>query len=144
MESVWSWKFARVCRSVFLAFPVILLLSAIGGQYWVSLAASIELSPDDWITINKDYASQRYVDLDQITPSNVKNLRQICEVELNEPSWFSSGILKIGRTLYFTSRRITYAIDAVTCEKKWRNIIDDEEFASVNNRGLGSANPGEP
>jgi hypothetical protein len=26
-------------------------------------------SSDEWITINKDYSGQRYVDLDQITPA---------------------------------------------------------------------------
>jgi glucose dehydrogenase len=71
---------------------------------------------DDWFTINKDYSSQRYVDLDQITPNNVGRLKEVCEVDLNEPSWFSSGILKIGRTLYVTTRRMTYAIDGETCE----------------------------
>lgn len=51
---------------------------------------------DDWITINKDYSSQRYVDLDQITPTNVSGLKEVCEIQLNEPIWFSSGILKVG------------------------------------------------
>ena len=30
----------------------------------------------EWITINKDYSSQRYVDLDQITPQNVGGLEE--------------------------------------------------------------------
>ena len=32
---------------------------------------------DDWITINKDYSSKRYVDLDQITPTNVGDLKEV-------------------------------------------------------------------
>jgi alcohol dehydrogenase (cytochrome c) len=90
----------------------------------------------DWFTINKDYSSQRDVDLDQITPQNVGRLKEVCEVDLNEPSWFSSGILKIGRTLYVTTRRMTYAIDDETCELRWRYVIND----TVNPTNVGSAN----
>jgi len=53
---------------------------------------------DDWITVNKDYFSQRCVNLDQITPRNVGKLKEICEIQLNEPTFFSSGLLKIGKT----------------------------------------------
>jgi glucose dehydrogenase len=41
-----------------------------------AMAAQVE----DWITVNKDYSSQRYVDLDQITPANVGELKEICEI----------------------------------------------------------------
>ena len=71
---------------------------------------------DDWITINKDYSSQRYVDLDQITTQNVGKLQEICELQLNEPILFSSGLLKVGRTLYVNTGHFTAAFDAVTCQ----------------------------
>ena len=45
--------------------------------------------------MNKDYSSQRYVDLDQITPANVGELKEVCEIQLNEPVVFSSGLLKV-------------------------------------------------
>lgn len=94
---------------------------------------------DDWITVNKDYSSQRYVGLDQITPNNVRGLKEVCEIDLNEPSWFSSGILKVGRTLYVTTRRMTYAIDGETCKLRWRYVIHDivkaTNFGNSNNRG---------
>jgi alcohol dehydrogenase (cytochrome c) len=93
---------------------------------------------DDWITINKDYSSQRYVDLDQITPANIGNLKEICEIQLNEPTFFSSGLLKIGKTLYVNTYRITYAFDATTCELRWRYVIDVVGRSSTNN-SRGSA-----
>jgi hypothetical protein len=37
---------------------------------------------DQWLTVNKDYSSQRYVDLDQINPENVKQLKEVCEAQL--------------------------------------------------------------
>ena len=95
------------------------------------------LSKDDWTTVNKNIHSQRYVDLDMINTSNVHNLKPICEIDLNEPTWFSSGILKIGTTLYFTTRRITFAVDATNCQKIWRYVNEELPFAATsNNRGL--------
>jgi alcohol dehydrogenase (cytochrome c) len=88
--------------------------------------------------MNKDYSSQRYVDLDQITPANVGSLKEVCELQLNEPNFFSSGILKVGRTLYVSTFRVTYAFDAATCDLRWRNVLDlDQTVATNNSRGPG-------
>jgi alcohol dehydrogenase (cytochrome c) len=90
----------------------------------------------DWITINKDYSSQRYVDLDQITPTNVGRLNEVCEIRLNEPIPFSTGILKVSRTLYVNTARFTVAFDAATCAKRWQYPV---QFVATtigyNNRG---------
>ena len=120
-----------------------LILSALAAM---STSAISESAPatnhgaDDWITINKDYSSQRYVDLDQITPSNVGALREVCELQLNEPASFSSGLLKVGRTLYVSTFHATYALDAATCELRWRHVIDFKQLpqgVSNNSRGPG-------
>jgi alcohol dehydrogenase (cytochrome c) len=91
---------------------------------------------DDWTTINKDYSSQRYVDLDQIAPGNVGRLNEVCEIRLNDPNPFSTGILKVGRTLYVNTARLTVAFDAATCAERWRYTV---EFVASpvgwNNRG---------
>src|SRR6266581_4998451 len=101
-------------------------------------ASAADGSADDWITINKDYSSQRYVDLDQITPQNVGNLEEICEIQLNEPNLFSSGLLKVGRTLYTSTSFVTYAFDAATCDLRWRYVIvAKQKPAATNNHGLG-------
>jgi alcohol dehydrogenase (cytochrome c) len=93
-------------------------------------------SDDDWITINKDYSSQRFVNLDQINPKNVARLNEVCEIRLNEPIPFSTGILKVGRTLYVNTARFTVAFDAATCAKRWQYVV---EFVAptvgANNRG---------
>jgi alcohol dehydrogenase (cytochrome c) len=92
--------------------------------------------PDDWVTINKDYSSQRYVDLDQINPTNIGHLKEICEIRLNEPIMFSSGLLKVGRTLYVDTGLSTTAFDATTCQLRWRQPIDFERNqVGANNRG---------
>jgi alcohol dehydrogenase (cytochrome c) len=80
---------------------------------------------DEWATMNKDYSSQRYVDLDQVTPANVGSLKEICEARLDEPATavFTSGLLIVGRTIYVNTLRATYAIDAATCDPVWRYSI---------------------
>ena len=91
---------------------------------------------DDWITINKDYSRQRYVDLDQITPRNVGKLKEVCEIQLNENSLFSTGLLKVGRTLYLNLSSVTYAFDAATCDLRWLHRINYQQTLKTgNNRG---------
>ncbi len=117
------------------------MASLVGRLISIGLAAtalalgSSVYGADEWITVNKDYSSQRYVDLDQITPQNVSGLKELCELQLNEPSWFSSGLLMVGRTLYVSTLRATYAIDAASCELRWRNVIELGQTANISSRG---------
>ena len=116
----------------------ILAVCPIGGWGEIAKADGAGTKPDDWITINKDYASRRYVDLDQITPRNVDKLQELCELRLNEPIVFSSGLLKVGRTLYVNTGHFTAAFDAVTCQVRWRKVIEfkpDSIPIGDNNRG---------
>jgi alcohol dehydrogenase (cytochrome c) len=109
------------------------VLTALGSLVLSTMASGAD---DDWITINKNYFGQRYVDLDQITPQNVGNLKEVCEIQLNENSLFSTGLLKVGRTLYFTLSRLTYAIDAATCDLHWIHLITYQATPGTgNNRG---------
>jgi glucose dehydrogenase len=55
-------------------------LIALSNSVPSTTAFADSISADDWFTINKDYSSQRYVDLDQITPANVGELKEICEI----------------------------------------------------------------
>ena len=88
--------------------------------------------------MNKDYSSQRFVDLDQITPENVGNLKEVCEVQLNQPVVFSSALLMAGDTLYTSTDRLTVAFDAATCELRWRHVLDFiQRPIGSGNRGLG-------
>jgi alcohol dehydrogenase (cytochrome c) len=125
-----------LCRLRFIGVSIALIICSINFLLQPAWAQSAALAADDWFTVNKDYSSQRYVGLDQITPQNVKNLREICEIQLNEPVYFNSGLLKIGRTLYTTTFRGTYAFDAVTCKLRWRKVINFTRIiAGTSNRG---------
>jgi alcohol dehydrogenase (cytochrome c) len=109
------------------------LLAACAG--FLSGAATSTGSREEWITVNKDHSSQRYVDLEQITPGNVGALKTRCEIRLNEPGFFSSGLLMVDRTLYVTTFRATYAIDAATRELRWRNVTHVGPALNFANRG---------
>jgi alcohol dehydrogenase (cytochrome c) len=122
-------------RSIRLIHTALLALTTFPIQPVATVAVA---QPNDWITINKDYSSQRYVDLDRITPANIGNLKEICEVVLNEPNLFSSGLLKVGRTLYTSTGHASYAVDAANCELRWRRVVVFKQMpAAGNSRGLG-------
>src|SRR5215469_9029895 len=127
---------SRLSRLIATALTIFLLTSPLGD--WGEQARADGGAPraDDWITINKDYSSQRYVDLDQIMPRNVGRLKEVCEIQLNEPNLFSTGLLKVGRTLYVNLAQATYAFDAATCDLRWLYPINYQKTPGTgNNRG---------
>ena len=114
-----------------LAIP---LVAGVGGLANRAPAAG------DWFTMNKDYSSQRYVDLDQINKDSLGNLKEVCEVGLNQPVLFSSGLLMAEDTLYVATNRLTVAIDAATCALRWRDVLEFRQRPiGVGVRGLGYA-----
>ena len=80
---------------VTVSFVVSFVGLPIGDLGQVASQGDATAKVDDWITVNKDYSSERYVDLDQITPKNVGDLKEVCELQLNEPVYFNSGLLKV-------------------------------------------------
>ena len=99
----------------------LLLLSCVGmGALMVNGAAfaneeliKMSKNPKDWVMPAGNYSSQRFTELKQITPSNVKHL---------VPAWtFSTGVLRgheggplvIGDVMYFSTPfpNIVYALD---------------------------------
>jgi alcohol dehydrogenase (cytochrome c) len=131
-----GFRSTRMIRSIsarlaagLLAIP---LLAGIGCLAHGARAA------DDWLTMNKDYSAQRYVDLDEINKDNVGDLKEVCEVGLNQPVIFNSGLLMVDQTLYVATNYQTVAIDAATCALRWRDVLELRHLpAGVGARGLG-------
>src|SRR5271155_2203931 len=118
----------RIYRLASIFLLGLLLLCPMGGRSQGGAGSETPLrGADDWFTVNKDYSSQRYVDLDQITPENVAGLREVCEVELNQPVFFTSGLVMAGGTLFVTTNRQTVALDAATCAVRWCHVINFNE-----------------
>ena len=50
--------------------------------------------------------------------------------------FFSTGLLKVGRTLYVGTNLFTAAFDAATCQLRWRYTIElTGNVGTANNRG---------
>ena len=78
----------------------------------------------DWYTYGGSLASQRFVNAEQITPENVKNLKlawQFRTGDLPKARWGAENTpIKVGDTLYTcTARNRVFALDAATGKEKW-------------------------
>lgn len=83
----------------------------------------------EWPVVNHDFSAQRHVDVPGFTRDNIERLHVLCDVHLNEPSWFGSGILEVEKTLYVTTLHATYAVSATDCRPRWRSIVPYEKTA---------------
>jgi alcohol dehydrogenase (cytochrome c) len=89
-------------------------------------AAAQGNSNTDWPSYNRTLLSDRFAPQDEINRGNVANLHPICTYDLGMQTEFETGPLVIGDTLYATSETDIFAIDANTCQEKWRtheNIV---------------------
>jgi alcohol dehydrogenase (cytochrome c) len=73
----------------------------------------------DWPAYNRTLAGDRYSPLAEITATNVGQLALRCAYTLPEVVSFQTGPLVIDGTMYFTTFKGSYAIDASTCKEKW-------------------------
>jgi PQQ-dependent dehydrogenase (methanol/ethanol family) len=90
----------------------------------------------DWPSYNRTVTSERYATLDAITADNVSRLRVACTYDLGIDTSFQTGPIVVGRTLYATSEKETFAIDAATCMQKWRVKEDVADSYLKVNRGI--------
>ena len=90
----------------------------------------------DWAHYDGDYAATRFVDLSEITPQNIKQLRPACEILLGDEGPFQTAPLIVDGTLYVTTGQRTGAFDAATCRKKWVTAYTMEQTPlALANRG---------
>jgi alcohol dehydrogenase (cytochrome c) len=74
----------------------------------------------DWPAYNRTLAGDRFSPLDEIDRGNVAQLTVACTYTLPEVSAMQAGPIVIAGTMYFTTERSSYSIDAATCAEKWR------------------------
>ena len=74
----------------------------------------------DWPNFNKTLKAERFSGLSQINKENVAKLKVHCTYDTGKFGSFTTGIVNIDGTLYFTTTFETFAIDAGTCKEKWR------------------------
>ena len=106
------------------------LLAGCGGTDNASTAGSPQSSAPaaeatgaanaaDWPSYNRTLGGDRFSPLAEIDRSNVAQLRLACSYTLPEVSAMQAGPIVIDGTMYFTTERGSYAIDAATCAQKW-------------------------
>jgi alcohol dehydrogenase (cytochrome c) len=102
-------------------------------QHELDAAAS---ATDGWLYTSHDYAGTRFVDLKQITPENVKNLRPVCLYRSEQPASVQTSPLVYQGVMYLTFGRATVAIDAKTCRERWTYVWQPKgQEISPANRG---------
>ena len=75
----------------------------------------------EWLLPNHDYAGQRFVDLKQITHQNAAELRPVCIYQAGDVRPFQTNPLVYQGVMYVTTASSTIALDAATCEVRWRH-----------------------
>jgi alcohol dehydrogenase (cytochrome c) len=125
-----------------LALTVVATIAAQAQQ--TPLVRPAEQSPTNdtgWPSYNGTLNGQRYSPLDQINVENAATLGEICRVKIDDSGSFHTGLVLVGKTLYFTTARVTLAVDATNCEIRWRNsYVPEQSEVFPNNRGVAYEN----
>ena len=129
-------------KLLYICFIVGLFVSGeVGAQVPYDRIVNATGEPENWLTYNGDYMSQRYSRLDQITPGNVTNL-ELKWILRNQVfgAWQSNPIIADG-VMYVTERpNSVMAVDANTGRVFWKFRHTPSENARVccgaNNRGV--------
>jgi alcohol dehydrogenase (cytochrome c) len=116
-------------RMIAAAFAVVVAGISFAGALAAQTAAT------DWPSYNRTLTSERYAPLDQINRANVSKLKQLCVYDLNVDASFQTGPIVIGRVLYATTDKEILAMDAETCQQKWRVREEGPSIGLGVNRG---------
>jgi alcohol dehydrogenase (cytochrome c) len=85
--------------------------------------AALDAAEDsgEWLVYTHDYRGTRHSPLKQVDATNAGRLVPACVFQVGETDNFQTGPLVHAGTMYFTTWRTTFAIDAATCRPRWRS-----------------------
>jgi alcohol dehydrogenase (cytochrome c) len=75
-----------------------------------------------WAMYNGGYDGTRYSPLTQINTKNVASLQEVARFQIPETLSFQSNPVVVGDTMFITTLKSTYAIDARTGKQRWARI----------------------
>jgi alcohol dehydrogenase (cytochrome c) len=78
----------------------------------------------NWLGYQGDYTGMRYSALDQINGSNAARLKRVCSFVLDDDESFQAGPTVNDGTLFVTTFKDTYAVDAATCGLRWKDHVE--------------------
>ena len=126
-----------------------LMFATLSGTLSTTLSAQVSFErlrdasaePENWLTYSGDYFSQRYSELDQITPDNVDDLRLEWVYQTQGAERWESTPLVVDGVMYLTQRpNDVVALDARTGRVFWiyRYPTSPNHLAccGANNRGV--------
>jgi alcohol dehydrogenase (cytochrome c) len=148
-------KAARIAFAVAVCgFAMTLLAIKTSGrpdeQSTAVVSTSIDVTPqtmlskagENWLSYHGDYSGQRFTRLNQITPSNVANLKTQWVFHVRDVSDMEVTPVVSGGVMFVTAANDAYALDARTGRTLWHysrpiteGLIDDA--SSHHNRGVG-------
>ncbi len=102
------------------------------------VAAAQEATPGgEWLSYNNGLHGQRYSPLKQIDATNVARLGEVCRVQIDGPGSFHAGLIVQGDTIYTGTSRETVALDATTCQPRWKyEYRPEDERCGGSSRGV--------
>ncbi|MDR3462335.1 MAG: PQQ-binding-like beta-propeller repeat protein [Beijerinckiaceae bacterium] len=92
----------------------------------------------DWPSYNRTLTSERFSPLDEITPSNAKNLKVLCTYDTGQYASFNSGLLEVEGALIFATEYDTFSINPNDCTQNWR-VHEDYTPATAQGVNRGAA-----
>ncbi|HWW87343.1 MAG TPA: PQQ-binding-like beta-propeller repeat protein, partial [Vicinamibacterales bacterium] len=129
MKAIVPTRGFRVASRIAAALVVV-----VGGAC-VAAAQAPDTLTTGWPNYNRTLSSERYAPFDQINSTNVSGLKQLCVYDLNIDASIQTGLIVIDRTLYATTDKEIFAIDADSCEQKWRVREEGPSRGQRVNRG---------
>ena len=91
------------------------LAAAVAAGLVVAAIDAADTVTTDWPSYNRTPTSERYAPLDQINRNNVSSLKSLCVFDLNVDTNFQTGPIVVAGTLYATTDKELFALDAATC-----------------------------
>src|SRR2546423_1382952 len=79
-----------------------------------------------WLGFNGRPDATRYSPLTQIDTKNAATLQEVARFKIPETLSFQCGPVVVGDTMYVTTIKSTYAVDARTGRQKWVRTIQPE------------------
>jgi len=99
-----------------------------------------DVNAANWLTSNKGYLGYRYSSLSILNDQNAHELAHICSFDTGEKRSFPGALLMYQGVLYATTPFAVYAIDAMTCQKRWSFVHTPEVTATARgNKGAAIA-----
>lgn len=134
-------KFSKLISLSLCSLALVIVSTSTSAQVSYEQILNAEQTPENWLTYNGTYASQRYSALDQVTQSNVKDLQLKWTLQNQVFGAWQSNPIVVDGIMYVTERPNTImAVDAIDGRVFWKYRHIPASSATVccgaNNRGV--------